>query len=420
MIIPKAISGFKELLPEEELIQQKVIEVIKEGYSNAGFMPLETSLVERNEIILAKGGIDNKEIYTLGKLGESGDKELSLKFDQTVPFARYVAQNYGQLIYPFKRYQIQKVFRGERPAEGRFREFYQADIDIIGDKVLSKSYDAEILSVISSIFKKLNIGGFTIKVNNRKLQLGLMESLEIKETTEILRILDKLDKLDAKDVFELLLEFTDATNANTLLTFSLDSFNDIDKLEQFCSNDTYQEGIVDLKDLIEEAYLLGVDKENLVIDPKIARGLDYYTGVIYETFLDDYIQLGSICSGGRYDNLASTYTKQILPGVGVSIGVSRLIYIILKYNLIEKASQKNAKYMIFTSSNKKEMLLVAKDLREQGLSCEISFLNNYKKEMKLAQKKGYQYIVIPKDNSIIIRDILEKDRTLSDIFLKQI
>ena len=417
VITPKPISGFKEYLPEEELIQQTVIDIVKDEYSSAGFMPLETASVERNEILEAKGGIDSKEIYTIGKLGEDKNKEFSLRFDQTVPFARYVAQNYGQLIYPFKRYQIQKVFRGERPAEGRFREFYQADIDVIGDNTLSRSYDAEILSVISRIFTRLNIGGFKIRVNNRKLQLGLFQEYGIENQGDILKALDKLDKLSRENVKEILLKTISEENSERLLDFALIGMDNFDKVKSFSTNELYQEGIQELEELLEEADLLGVKKENISVDTKIARGLDYYTGIIYETDLTSDLSLGSVCSGGRYDDLASTYTKQKLPGVGISIGISRLVYSILKNKLMELPSQNNADYLIFTSNDKLKMLKVAKYLRDKGESCELSFLSNFKKEMKFAQKKGYTKIVISNpndDKSFIIRDLTIQDRENSD------
>lgn len=392
----------------------KSFKYYKKEYELAGFLPLETASVEKNDILLAKGGINTKEIYTLGKLNNENEKKsISLRFDQTVPLARYTAQNYGKLIFPFKRYQIQKVFRGERPGEGRFREFYQADIDVIGDNELSNSYDAEIISIINRIFTNLNIGKFKIKINNRKLKKGLMEELNIskEKEQEIFRILDKLDKLSKEDILNILKNEISEEDALKLLDFALSK----ELNENYSRNETYQQGIKEINTLLEEVYLFGVDKNNIAIDLSIARGLDYYTGTIYETFLEELPELGSICSGGRYDDLASTYTKQKLPGVGISIGLSRLVDAIIKNSLIKIPSQKNAKYLVFTNEDKEKMLKVATKLREEGNQTEISFLSSYKKEMKYAQKKGYQYIVISGDNNkYIVRDLSFKDRDKSD------
>jgi len=419
MIIPKPISGFKEYLPEEEKIQKEIIKIIETEYNIAGFIEIDTSIIERNKILLAKGGLETKEIYTIGKMGDKKEKEFSLRFDQTIPFARYVAQNYGKLIYPFKRYQIGKVYRGERPADGRFREFYQADIDIIGDKTLSLSYDAEIISIINNIFKKINIGKFQIRINNRKLQLGLIEEYNITNTGWILKTLDKLDKLPKEEIFNLLKEKLEEKIAQKLIDFATLERNNKEVIKSFSNNELYQEGVKELIQVIEEANLMGVEKENIIIDTSIARGLDYYTGTIYETYIEADKNIGSVCSGGRYENLASEYTKQKLPGVGISIGVSRLVYSIIKNKLKETPTQKNAEYLVFTNRDKEKMLKVVKKMRNLGMSCEISFLDSYKKEIKLAQKKGYTKIVfaVDYDDRIIIRDLL-KDRKESDTYIE--
>lgn len=486
IVKPQPISGFPELLPEEELLFQDVLNVIKEEYSMNGFLPIETASVERNEILMAKGGINTKEIYQLGKLGRDDEKkEFSLRFDLTVPFARYTTQNLGKLVFPFKRQQIQKVWRGERPGKGRFREFYQADIDIIGETELSMSYDAELLSIIFNIFTKLNIGGFKIRVNNRKLQKGLIDeyklpidnrlkklvnllkdctqespynpetylkskleksfSLDKRETEmvynwinfknekieflfkefeeeRIIKCLDDIDKVHRNQLFERLTKKLEVPEeyANKLLNFALSAKIITEEKELFefikkySNNRIYQQGIIELENLLDEAYLLGVKKENISFDPKIARGLNYYTGVIYETDLEKDPHLGSICSGGRYENLLGSFSKNKLPGVGISIGVSRLMSSILDNKLLDMPSQKNATILVLTSKDKKKMLPLSKVIKNLGISCELSFLN-VNKEYTYAIKKGFRFLLLSGEgDSLILRDLTQKDRKNSD------
>jgi len=466
MIKPKKISGFNELLPEEELIQQYLLKIIKDEFNLNAFLPIETASVETNEVLQAKEGIETKEIYQLTKLSDNTDvKDFSLRFDLTLPLARYVSQNYGQLIFPFKRYQIQKVWRGERPAKGRFREFYQADIDIIGENTLSKTYDAEIVTIINNIFTKFNIGDFNIKVNNRKLQLGLFEELSIPskekvksfsdaiendidiskyitdrrdektyksfklmkrdqieqsfielERGKVIKVLDDIDKLSKEKIKENLISLSVSEKDIDILMSFVSLSNNIDDIAAFSKNKTYQEGIFEIKEFINDLSMLGMNLSNLKLDTSIARGLGYYTGMIFETELTDIQEAGSICSGGRYDNLTKDYSKINLPGVGMSIGLSRLISIILDKKIIPLPPQRNADFLILTSLDKEKMINITKEIREMGIPCELSFFNNYKKEIKYALRKNYRFILLSERNSdsFILRDLYEEDRSISD------
>lgn len=471
MINTSKISGFNELLPEEEIIQQYVLDIVKKEFKLNAFLPMETASVEKNEVLMAKDGIETKEIYQLTKLSKSDDvKDFSLRFDLTLPLARYVSQNYSKLVFPFKRYQIQKVWRGERPAKGRFREFYQADIDIIGENKLSLSYDAEIISIINNIFKTLNIGDFKFKINNRKLQLGLFQELNLipkekiidfieslknnysldpfindkrdetlfntwkkldqkeierrfieNQENKILKILDDAEKISIYKIKESLVDLSISKEAIEKLIEFINLPKDISTIESFSNNELYQEGIANLKEFLSEIDYLGVKKDNIQIDTKIARGLGYYTGIIFETELLNDASLGSVCSGGRYENLTKDYSKIKLPGVGISIGISRLISIILEKKLVQLPNQRNAEYILFTSKDKKEMIELSREIRNNDIPCEITFLDSYKKEIKYALKKGYRYAILSKgDGQFILRDLNETERDKSDrVILKQ-
>lgn len=322
MIKPRTLSGFMELLPKEQLKFNNFYNVIKETYESFGFLPLDTPVLEASEILLAKaGGETEKQIYTI----ERGDSKLVMRFDLTVPLSKYVSMHYGELSFPFRRYQIAKVYRGERAQKGRFREFYQADIDIIGDNELSIYNDAEIPYIIYTIFKKLNIGDFVIKINNRKILNGYFEHLNLEnEKSELFRIIDKLPKIgvDATITEFKKLNISDELISN-IISFITIKENQIEVLKNLnIDNDTYKIGLNELEIVVDTSRKFGID--NLVIDLTISRGLDYYTGVVYETFLVNNPEIGSICSGGRYDNLAEYYTDKKLPGVGISIGLTRL------------------------------------------------------------------------------------------------
>ena len=335
---PRTLAGFMELLPNEQILFNQMKEKIEQSYKKFGFLPLDTPVIELAEVLLAKaGGETEKQIYRFQK----GDTDLALRFDLTVPLAKYVAKNYGNLSFPFRRYQIGKVYRGERAQKGRYREFYQCDIDIIGDGELALINDAEIPAVIYTMFRNLGFEDFTIKINNRRILNGLFESVEQKENSvEILRIIDKIEKIGKEAVIE---EFTKLglkeNQINNIINFiEIEGTSDekIEKLENLgIQNETYLKGVEELKTVIQNVRLFGVPEKNFKVDLTIARGLDYYTGTVYETFLDKYREIGSVCSGGRYENLAEYYTDKSLPGVGVSVGLTRLFYKLNELNIIK-------------------------------------------------------------------------------------
>ena len=335
---PRTLSGFMELLPQEQMKMEKITDILRESYSLYGFSPLDTPIIESSEVLLAKGGGETeKQIYRFTK----GDSDLSLRFDLTVPLARYVAEHCSELTFPFRRYQIGKVYRGERAQRGRFREFYQADIDIIGDGKLDILNEAEIPAVIYRTFTKLGINRFTIRVNNRKLLNGFYEISGMTEKApEIMRTVDKLDKIGAEKVKQILIDDVKMLPCKTesLLDFmAIQGTNAevISALEQYRGmSPVFDEGLDELIKVTEYLGAFGVPQENFAIDLKIARGLDYYTGTVYETTLTDHPEIGSVCSGGRYDNLAEYYTDKTLPGVGISIGLTRLFYVLSEQGLL--------------------------------------------------------------------------------------
>ncbi len=334
-IKPRTLSGFMELLPPKQAQMRAVMKVLRETYSLYGFTPIDTPVIEAAEVLLAKGGGETeKQIYRFSK----GDTDLALRFDLTVPLAKYVALNYGQLTFPFRRYQIGKVYRGERAQRGRFREFYQADIDVIGDGTLDVRNEAEIPSIICNVFQRLGIERFRIRMNNRKVLNGLFEYLGVAENAGAVMVaIDKLDKIGEEKVKTILTgeEIAMAPEmADQLMDIlaSSDPMATLDSLTGKCP--ALDEGIAELKTVTGLLPGLGVPDDKWEIDLTIARGLDYYTGTVYETMLLDHPEVGSVCSGGRYDNLAEYYTDKKLPGVGVSIGVTRLFYVLQEQGLL--------------------------------------------------------------------------------------
>ncbi len=331
-IKPRTLSGFMELLPQRQVQLEKMMQILRETYSLYGFTPLDTPAIEASEVLLAKGGGETeKQIYRFTK----GDNDLSLRFDLTVPLAKYVAINYGQLTFPFRRFQIGKVYRGERAQRGRFREFYQADIDVIGDGQLDIINEAEIPSIIYKTFTGMGLRRFCIRVNNRKILNGFygMNGLSDKSSA-VMRTVDKLDKIGADKVRALLIEEEGLTEtqADEILKFiSIKGSNEdvLNALEVYSGkNETFDTGFAELKTVVGYLAAFGVPEENFAVDLTIARGLDYYTGTVYETTMLDHPEIGSICSGGRYDNLAEYYTDKKLPGVGISIGLTRLFFVL--------------------------------------------------------------------------------------------
>ncbi len=404
-IEPRTLAGFMELLPNEQILFNQIKETIEKTYKKFGFLPIDTPVVELAEILLAKaGGETEKQIYRFQK----GDTDLALRFDLTVPLAKYVAKNYGNLSFPFRRYQIGKVYRGERAQKGRYREFYQCDIDIIGDGELGLINDAEIPSIIYTIFKDLGFKDFTIRINNRRILNGIFESIEQKENSEeILRIIDKIEKIGKNSVIE---EFKKIGLNEEQIQKIIDfieiqgtSDEKIEKLEGLgIQNEIFNQGIRELKTVIENVRLFGVPEENFNVDLTIARGLDYYTGTVYETFLNDYRELGSVCSGGRYENLAEYYTNKNLPGVGVSIGLTRLFSKLNELNIIKADKKSVAEILIIPMvEDLKEPIKLATKLRNARINTEI-YLNEkkIKAKFKYADKLEIPYVIVIGEDEI--------------------
>ena len=411
---PRTLAGFMELLPNEQILFNQMKEKIENTYKKFGFLPLDTPVIELSEVLLAKaGGETEKQIYRFQK----GDTDLALRFDLTVPLAKYVAKNYGNLSFPFRRYQIGKVYRGERAQKGRYREFYQCDIDIIGDGELDLINDAEMPSVIYAIFKELGFEDFTIKINNRKILNGLFESVEQKENSvEILRIIDKIEKIGKQSVIEefqkLGLKEKQIKNIIDFIEIEGTSDQKIEKLENLgIQNETYKKGVEELKAVIKNVKLFGVPESNFTVDLTIARGLDYYTGTVYETFLNDYREIGSVCSGGRYENLAEYYTNKSLPGVGVSIGLTRLFYKLNELNIIKAEKKSVADILIVPMvENLEEPIKLATKLRNMGINTEI-YLNDkkLKAKFKYADKLEIPYVIVMGEDEIKSGEITLKD-----------
>ena len=385
---PRTLSGFMELLPQDQIKFNEMLDIIKKTYELYGFLPEETPIIESSEVLLAKaGGETEKQIYSFQK----GDTDLALRFDLTVPLAKYVAKNYGNLSFPFRRYQIGKVYRGERAQKGRYREFYQCDIDIIGDGKLSIINDAEIPSVIYTTFKNLGFDNFIIKINNRKILNGLFDELNISQKkTEILIIIDKLEKIGMEAVKEELrkLELSNGIINKIEEFFKIDGTTDekLEKLEQLGFNSyIFKEGLQELKEVVKYVRLFNVEEKNFTVDLTIARGLDYYTGTVYETNLVGYESIGSICSGGRYENLASYYTKKNLPGVGISIGLTRLFYNLKELGLLNTTKKSISKVGIIPMGSEfEEAVNISNLLRENNIPNEI-----YKEDSKIKNKFSY-------------------------------
>lgn len=395
---PKTLSGFMELYPWEQIVFDKIKNTIIDTYKSYGFYPLDTPVIEYSNVLLAKaGGETEKQLYRFNR----GDNDLSLRFDLTVPLAKYVASRYNELVFPFKRFQSGKVFRGERPQKGRFREFYQMDIDVIGDEELSIKYDSEVLSIINDIFTKLNFGAFVIRINNRKILNGFFESLNLTDKiSDILRIIDKLEKIGLDNVKKELLSFDiSEEDINKIIDFiNIKGSNQekINILKNYSENETFKTGVTELECVINDLNSRGINKENFMIDLTIARGLDYYTGTVYETMLVDYPNIGSISSGGRYDNLAEYYTDKKLPGVGASIGITRLFSKLLESGIISSDYSSSSDVMILPMcDNYKYIYEIDSILKKSNISTNICYIEKgFKQKMKYANKMNNRYVII--------------------------
>lgn len=402
---PKQISGFPELLPEYRYVELEWLDKIRNIFESYGFCSIETPSVEEVDAILAKGGDTEKEIYTLSRLleDEESAKEarLALHFDLTVPMARYVAQHFNDLVFPFKRYQIQKSWRGERPQKGRFREFYQADIDVINVDGLPLHFDAEIPSVMYEVYQALKIPPVEIHISNRKIICGYLEGLGIKDITPVTRILDKMDKIGEDGVVKLLVEECGITSniaeksirLSRIKTNSID-FIDIIKSEGI-SNETLEQGINELSFVVKN--LSHLPKGAFEVDLSIIRGLDYYTGTVLETKFRD-LEYSSIGGGGRYENLAGSFINQKLPGIGISIGVTRIFAKLMEEGLIEAGRKSPADIMIILPDEAQREIVseTARNLRNKGYKVETYHSDTkIKKQLAYAEKKGIPYVWFP-------------------------
>ena len=388
IVEPRTLSGFMELLPKDQVIFEKIKSEMEKVYQKYGFFPLDTPVLEDSRILLAKaGGETEKQIYRFNK----GDTDLTMRFDLTVPLAKYVAKNYSELTFPFRRYQIGKVYRGERAQKGRFREFYQADIDIVGDGSLSIVNDAEIPSIIYNLFKNLGIEDFVIRINNRKVLNGLFDNFGVKESAvDILRIIDKIDKIGrdnvAKELVELNVPETTVNEMLDILTFDGSNEEKVARLKSFAGcNEVFDAGLEELTTVIGYIAGFGVPSDYYKIDLSIARGLDYYTGSVYETFIKNHPEYGSVCSGGRYDNLAGYYTKKSLPGVGISIGLTRLFYVLCENDFLNRAHESQLEALVIPMTEDMNYAVkTATELRRAGINTQI-----YLEEGKFKKKLTY-------------------------------
>ena len=404
-IAPRTLSGFMELLPEEQMLFDEIRRRLEETYRSFGFYSIDTPLIEASEVLLAKGGGETeKQIYRFMK----GDTDMSLRFDLTVPLAKYVAKNAGTLTFPFRRYQIGKVYRGERAQKGRFREFYQADIDIIGDGQLSIANDAEIPAIICHALTSLGIDGFTIRLNNRKVLTGLFTLFGMGENaTDVMRAVDKLEKAGReavlREIAELNVAEKQAEALLDLLAFRRNNEETLEKLRAFAGqNAALDEGTNELASVLTLASAFGVPQEKLRLDLTIARGLDYYTGTVYETTLTAHPEIGSVASGGRYDNLAEYYTDRVLPGVGMSIGLTRLFYILNERRALNEAGKTPVDVLILpmTADFTPAAELSAR-LRTAGLRVQIYLENKkFKHKIGYADKLGVPYALFLGEDEI--------------------
>ena len=397
IIKPSTIAGVMELLPDEQAVFDRMKNTIEDTFKDYGFLAIDTPVIEKNEILFAKGGGETeKQIFEIA----SDSKDMSLRFDLTVPLARYVSEHLSDLNFPFKRYQIGKVYRGERNQKGRYKEFYQADIDIIGHNDLAIYNDALLARVIFEAFNRINFPNITFHINNRKLLNGFFKSLEIEDSTEVLRTIDKKDKIGIDKTKTLITEIIGEDKANKTLEFiNADNQNTeiLDNLAGFADNDLFKEGLEELKTLYDYMIKFGIDDKNIKIDLAITRGLDYYTSTVYETFINGYESIGSVCSGGRYENLASNFTKQKLPGVGMSIGLTRLFYQLQELGLVEEEKSSKIDFLILPMDKEYHFYAidVLKKLKDQGKKADI-FLEDgkFKKKINYADKINAKYAVI--------------------------
>lgn len=436
MIKPRTMPGVMELLPRDQIAFQRMLDIVRDNFERFGFLPVETPVMELSEVLLTKsGGETERQVYFVQSTGalekhESGQvPEQALRFDLTVPLARYVAEHEHDLSFPFRRYQIQRVYRGERAQRGRFREFYQCDIDVIGKDQLSVRFDAELPAVINAVFTDLAIGPFTIQMNNRKLMRGFFEGLGVTDPEQqglVLREVDKLDKRGAEYVRETLTGEAfglSADAAQRILDFvqirssgHADALAKLDALGQ--GSETFNTGVAELREVLELVRAFGVPDSHYAINLSIARGLDYYTGTVYETTLNDYPQIGSICSGGRYENLAGHYTRSHLPGVGISIGATRLFWQLREAGLI-KAAESSVEVLVSQMDEARlpEYLALATQLRRAGINAEVQLeAKKIARQFQYADRAGIRFVLMLGDDEAARGVVSVKDMRKQEQF----
>ena len=423
LVKPSILPGTMELLPHEQLIFNKMKDIIRETYELFSFLPIDTPALEKTEILLAKGGGETeKQIYNIANTST----DTSLRFDLTVPLARYVSMHEHELKFPFKRYQIAKVYRGERNQKGRYREFYQCDCDIIGDEKLSKFYDAELVKIISIIFKKFGFDNFTIMINNRNIMNGFLKSQGVEDTVEAVRALDKYDKIGRESLEELLLNQGIKADAVkeiiALIEFEGTNEETIKYLKGLgIDNETFLKGLAEMKEVLENIKLFEVDESNYKFTLKLQRGLDYYTSTVIETVLDDYKELGSVAGGGSYENLTQFYSKRELPGVGISIGLTRLFFQLSEKNILPKFDSEEKSFLVAPLDiDMSYAISVLNELHELGVSSEVLYSKiKMKKIFDFAESYSFDYIIFlgqeELDNKkLSVRDLKSKENlTLS-------
>jgi histidyl-tRNA synthetase len=438
LIKPRTPAGVLELLPPDQIAFQRMLDVIRRNFERFGFLPVETPVMELSDVLLTKsGGETERQVYFVQSTGAlekaaEGLPEMALRFDLTVPLARYVAEHEHDLAFPFRRYQMQRVYRGERQQRGRFREFYQCDIDVIGKDALSVRFDAELPAVIHAVFAELDIGAFTIQLNNRKLMRGFFAQqgvIDPQQQALVLREVDKLDKRGADYVRETLTGGTfglDAGAVDRILRFveirSTSHDDAIAVLDRLASggdsNDDLVQGIAELREVLDLVRAMGVPESAYALNLSIARGLDYYTGTVYETTLNDYPQIGSICSGGRYENLASHYTKSRLPGVGISIGLTRLFWQLREAGLLGPAS--STVQVLVTQMDEAHLphcLSLANELRHAGFNTEVVMeASKLAKQFRYADRAGVRFVIVMGDDELAAGKVTVKDLRREDQF----
>lgn len=418
IIKPSILPGFMELLPKEQEIFNDIVSKISKTYEINGCLAIDTPIIEKADVLLAKsGGETEKQVYSFQK----GKNNLALRFDLTVPFARYVAQYYNDLNFPFKRYQIGKVYRGERNQKGRYREFYQCDVDVIGKGKLSINNDAWVISLADKAFREIGLTNYKFQISNRKILKGILNELKIENQVDVMILIDKVDKIGKEEfISELnnLIGNEKSEYLNQILMFNGSNEEKLEKLLEINIEDEYyNEGIKELKTVKSMLEVLGVDKKSFEINLKIIRGLDYYTGTVFETILVGNEGYGSICSGGRYDNLAENYTENILPGVGISIGLTRLFFVLREIGFVYKYNMEdNQDYLIIPIGDTFEYCgAVLQYLQSKGYGASIYFEDDaLKKKMNYANKIGVENVILIGEEEVENNEIRIKNMKTGD------